>query len=264
MGIKIALMSDLHLEQSRDGGLSFIQEHDTQDAELLILAGDIFSPRTPRVAGAVFEGFLARGYKQIIYIPGNHEFWGKSVEQTWANLYDSEDLCPSGHVQVLDKDSCMYKSLRIYGGTGWFPRTRMSKRLEHLWCDFEYIQGFEPYDENAEFRSCFDIKADIVVSHHAPHANSIQPRWRHEATNCYYKADFEDLIEKFQPAYWLHGHMHDQFDYMLGNTKVICHPRGYSSERAKRPEYKAYLIDIEICEVCGRPDHACICEDDDD
>ena len=26
---------------------------------------------------------------------------------------------------------------------------------------------------------------------------------------------------------WIHGHVHNNFDYMIGDTRVICNPRGY-------------------------------------
>jgi hypothetical protein len=29
---------------------------------------------------------------------------------------------------------------------------------------------------------------------------------------------------------WTHGHMHQQFDYMVGDTRVVCNPRGYPGE----------------------------------
>ena len=38
------------------------------------------------------------------------------------------------------------------------------------------------------------------------------------------------LIEERQPALWVHGHTHDSCDYRVGNTRVICNPRGYENE----------------------------------
>ena len=26
---------------------------------------------------------------------------------------------------------------------------------------------------------------------------------------------------------WIHGHMHDSFDYNVNGTRVVCNPRGY-------------------------------------
>jgi predicted NBD/HSP70 family sugar kinase len=29
---------------------------------------------------------------------------------------------------------------------------------------------------------------------------------------------------------WVHGHTHSTHDYMIGNTRVLCNPRGYPRE----------------------------------
>jgi hypothetical protein len=43
-----------------------------------------------------------------------------------------------------------------------------------------------------------------------------------------YSSDLSDLIlDHPQIKFWTHGHTHDQFDYMIGSTRVVCNPRGY-------------------------------------
>ena len=34
-----------------------------------------------------------------------------------------------------------------------------------------------------------------------------------------------------QADLWLHGHVHDSFDYRVGRCRVICNPRGYALNR---------------------------------
>ena len=29
------------------------------------------------------------------------------------------------------------------------------------------------------------------------------------------------------PSLWIHGHIHESFDYDVGNCRVLCNPRGY-------------------------------------
>jgi hypothetical protein len=31
-------------------------------------------------------------------------------------------------------------------------------------------------------------------------------------------------------ALWVHGHVHNQRDYHIGATRVVCNPRGYVDE----------------------------------
>lgn len=37
----------------------------------------------------------------------------------------------------------------------------------------------------------------------------------------------DDLVQESGAALWVHGHVHDRFDYSLGDTRVLCNPRGY-------------------------------------
>ena len=41
----------------------------------------------------------------------------------------------------------------------------------------------------------------------------------------------------------LHGHLHRQSDYRLGDTRVVCNPRGYPNQR--NPSFVPDLV-IEI------------------
>jgi hypothetical protein len=46
-----------------------------------------------------------------------------------------------------------------------------------------------------------------------------------------YASNLEDIIEKYDNLkLWCHGHMHENCDYMLNGTRIICNPRGYYTE----------------------------------
>jgi len=38
-------------------------------------------------------------------------------------------------------------------------------------------------------------------------------------------------------ALWVHGHMHESFDYEIYGTRVVCNPRGYEPE-ALNPDFR--------------------------
>ncbi|MDH4313123.1 MAG: hypothetical protein OEW57_15985, partial [Gammaproteobacteria bacterium] len=40
-------------------------------------------------------------------------------------------------------------------------------------------------------------------------------------------SDYDALIEDCGPALWIHGHVHESFDYRIGRTAIACNPRGY-------------------------------------
>ena len=43
-----------------------------------------------------------------------------------------------------------------------------------------------------------------------------------------YHSDLTDImLDHPQIKLWTHGHTHHTFDYMIGNCRVVCNPRGY-------------------------------------
>jgi Icc-related predicted phosphoesterase len=67
----------------------------------------------------------------------------------------------------------------------------------------------------------------VVVTHHAPSPRSIAPKFADSELNPAFTSNLEPLIEHYQPALWVHGHMHNSSDYKIGQTRVVCNPRGY-------------------------------------
>lgn len=45
-----------------------------------------------------------------------------------------------------------------------------------------------------------------------------------------YASDMEDLIRKYEPDYWIHGHIHTLSRYCIGKTEIICNPHGNIDE----------------------------------
>jgi hypothetical protein len=69
-----------------------------------------------------------------------------------------------------------------------------------------------------------------AVSRHAPSARSLDPRFGDNPVNAGFACALESLIERLQPATWIHGHVHRVVDYMVGSTRLVCNPRGYPDE----------------------------------
>ena len=68
----------------------------------------------------------------------------------------------------------------------------------------------------------------VVVTHFAPARGSIAAQFAGSPLNACFVSDLEPQIRRWQPALWLHGHVHDSFDYRIGNTRVVANPRGYA------------------------------------
>jgi hypothetical protein len=72
----------------------------------------------------------------------------------------------------------------------------------------------------------------VVVTHHAPSARSIEPRFEGSPLNACFASHLDRLVDGELAALWIHGHMHHSVDYRLRGTRVVCNPRGYASGSA--------------------------------
>jgi Icc-related predicted phosphoesterase len=77
------------------------------------------------------------------------------------------------------------------------------------------------------------VKTAVVVTHHLPHAKSIPARFQGDLLNAAYASDLSDVIKSGRPALWVHGHTHDSCDYVIGDTRIVCNPRGYDDENSR-------------------------------
>lgn len=89
-------------------------------------------------------------------------------------------------------------------------------------------------------------KLDIVITHHAPSYRSVHEMYRRAGgdmenlINYGFVSDMDDVVERCGAKFWIHGHVHTSFDYMIGETRVLCHPCGYPRENPG-PYEPAYI-----------------------
>ena len=69
----------------------------------------------------------------------------------------------------------------------------------------------------------------VVVGHHTPSHQSCHPRYKDdEVMNGGYHSDLSEFIlDRPKIKLWTHGHTHELFDYTVGETRIVCNPRGY-------------------------------------
>jgi predicted phosphodiesterase len=115
--MKVQILSDLHNEFLRHG--KNIPSHKWSgsipgtDADLIILAGDI-DIGTKGVEWAILES--ERLGKNILYVPGNHEFYG---HEYWGLKEKLQKLCEGTQVFLLDSDVFVMGDVRFIGTTLW-------------------------------------------------------------------------------------------------------------------------------------------------
>jgi len=68
----------------------------------------------------------------------------------------------------------------------------------------------------------------IILSHHAPTPLSIHKDYMKSDINPAYCSNLGNFIlDRPKIKLWCHGHIHQSFDYMVGNCRILCNPRGY-------------------------------------
>ena len=72
----------------------------------------------------------------------------------------------------------------------------------------------------------FDGKR-VIITHHAPSIQSIPPEYRSHNLCGAFASNYETLMNTHKPNAWIHGHLHQNFSYKIGDTQVVCNPRGY-------------------------------------
>ncbi len=239
--MKLNILSDLHLSL---GAL----EIPRNDADAVILAGDLARPRE---AVSWASGFA----KPVLYVPGNHEFYGGSIAATANEL---KQLCAGTNIRLLDNDEVVIEGVRFLGSTLWTDfmlfgegekRAQAMRQAVSFMRDFSRIRADEaagaPFTPAAS-AALFNIHAGwlegklaephagptVVITHHAPSRKSIHPRFADSLLNACFVSDAERLIDGRRAALWVHGHTHDSFDYLLNGTRVVCNPRGYAKDGA--------------------------------
>ena len=224
-------LSDLHFEHHRDQGLSLVSSLDPSGVDVLILAGDIY----PWALASERETLrrLCALYPKVVYVPGNHEYYGFDLDQRFdykANLLrDIPNLyMPHDVPLVID-------GVRFCCTTLWFKESPDDILYADEYSDFDSIRGYKPwvYEQNrkaVDFLTQEVRKDDLVVTHFLPTHESVAPRYRGDRLNRFFVCDLSWLIVDRQPGMWFHGHSHAGVDYTIGPTRIYANPLGYPRE----------------------------------
>jgi Icc-related predicted phosphoesterase len=86
----------------------------------------------------------------------------------------------------------------------------------------------------------------VVCTHHTPSFQSCAEYYRSDTImNGAYHTNLEEFIlDRPQIKLWTHGHTHEDFDYMIGDTRVVCNPRGYIKYEKRASNFEVKYVDI--------------------
>lgn len=244
--MKIQLLSDIHLEFYADNGDTFFDAYNdakTEEPDVLVLAGDVCA--ASKIADTLKRFRAAQPRAEIVYIPGNHEYYGhtrREVRRALGNFGKVKGM----HVgeQVIASIS----GTRFVACTLWFPPPVFANKSELN--DYHHIRDFSTWNEllnkqHVEFLTRNVYEDTVVVTHHLPTARSVAPQYTGSAFNEFFVCPMDDLIRSRHPSLWVHGHTHHPVAYRYnGYTDIACNPIGYRGEARLTPETLNYLIEI--------------------
>ena len=237
MSVRVQLLSDLHFEYDDDGGEAFARGVEVA-GDVLVLAGDILPLRSLERVTQAFGWFCAR-FPQVVFVPGNHEYYRTSPVEADALLAACAAALPNLH--VLNPGLAVIGGTRFVGATMWFPPTEDEARYRGFLTDFALIRDFVPWVHEAHAAQLAFLQAnvragDVVVTHHLPHPNSTPAMFADSPLNRFFvSGDARGVLERAGARLWLHGHTHSPRDYVVAGTRVVCNPRGYPHEERKPP-----------------------------
>ncbi|HVP61334.1 MAG TPA: metallophosphoesterase [Myxococcaceae bacterium] len=230
--MRIQPLSDLHLEFDEDQGERFALSLPVL-GDVLVLGGDIVPLRRRDHVRKVLGWFCSR-FPEIVYVPGNHEYYRTSPAWGAATLA----ACARGlsNLHVLDPGVAEIGGIRFVAATLWFPLTPDEETYRGVVADFALIRDFVPWVHQTHAAQLAFLEqtirpGDVVITHHVPHPRSIAPQYAGDPLNRFFVAeDAAPLLERSGARLWIHGHTHVSFDYRVGDTRVICNARGYPGE----------------------------------
>ncbi|MDR6453464.1 metallophosphoesterase [Variovorax paradoxus] len=257
--MKLLILSDLHLEF----GIFNVPK---VDYDVVILAGDIFVPGSKAMRWARRADIFGETVP-IVFVPGNHEFYSGVLQTTQKEMALTAAACKVhllapgeaviDGIRFLGCTLWTDFELPIQAKSGSTVNTERAMNVAKLqlndYSSIRWAETPEPVDQpKAHVRpkkrrlTPEDTRAlhqrdrawlaqklaepfdgpTVVVTHHAPHRGSLashyQANWLSGAFVSELPGSFFDV-----PSLWIHGHIHESFDYDVGNCRVLCNPRGY-------------------------------------
>jgi len=249
--MRLQLFSDLHIDVAPVKKITI-----ADDVDVVVVAGDTCE-RVLRAFEHLRE--IVPLHIPIVMTAGNHEFYRRFIPDKLA-LARSHG--PTFNIHVLENNTITLSgvrasgSIRFVGATLWTDyrifdeanqvavmnacaKAMNDHRLigwqKQPWLRFRPQEAALLHHQSKAFITealamPFAAGPTVVVSRHGIHWDSVQPRFRSDPVTGAFVSDQSALIETYQPALWVHGHVHNSSDYRIGATRILRNPHGYGSE----------------------------------
>ena len=236
--MKIQYASDLHLEFADNW--RYLKTHPIEPVgDVLVLAGDIGYLSDDNYVSHPFWDYVADNFKEVLVIPGNHEFYKYYDIST---LPDGKILSVRPNVNVYYNGVVNLEDVEFILSTLWarvplqdaFATEYGVTDLHRILFNGETLT-FDQF--NKEHERCMAFMRDavnqstaskrIMVTHHLPSFQLSSPDFKGSRINGAFVADEDDFIEGCRAQYWIYGHSHRNIDKQIGRTQFVSNQLGY-------------------------------------
>ncbi len=267
--MKIQIASDLHIEAFAPQGRRWVSRRRDEDGtERLVAVGgpdplpppEAFVPVPDRdllvLAGDIGTGDLALQFVErelatspVLYVPGNHEYYVKVTRRAWLNEEWQAFAATRPGLHFLTGQPVEIDGIRFWGGPwfsdlwgvtaherngAWYHRDVGTSILDFWarWNSGEWTVARHIEEHHAQTALLREHagQVDVVVTHWPPTKEAIHPKFDGNELNPYFINDKEDLVREIGAKLWISGHTHEAYDYLIGETRCIGNPTGYSGE----------------------------------
>jgi predicted phosphodiesterase len=254
--MKIQLLSDIHVEFWKENQVERLEAL-IRPADVLVAAGDINVGRTNTIKTL---NILAQHYTDVLYCPGNHEYYG-GLELKGFDNHNKFGRKLWGNVHMLNPGSIEIGNVQFHGATLWtdFGNDVLVEQMYN-----KYIQDYRRIPDGKAanikyinkhhagyFKMAYEnrdrAKKQVFFSHFGPAYEAISERWKNvdqasSLLNKYFYNDLGSWIGSLDDAIWLFGHTHDAVDVTVGQVRCLARPVGYPGEHSQ--PYEPLVIEI--------------------
>jgi DNA repair exonuclease SbcCD nuclease subunit len=222
-------------------------------------------------------------FHHVVYIAGNHEHYHGDYAETLKILKQQLAYLGNVHVldkEVFDLNDYRFIGGTLWTNMNDEDEMTM-QHVQHRMNDFRICENsnnmvnyrsidkhgetifrkrpgtLSPADVVEEHKAMMKFIEDtytntppwittIVVGHHAPSKLSEHPRYKQDVLmNGAYNSNLDQFIlDRPGIKLWTHGHTHEDFDYMIGSTRVICNPRGYIDYEDRADRFELKVVEV--------------------
>jgi Icc-related predicted phosphoesterase len=233
--MKIQYCSDLHLEYELNS--KYLINHPLEvSGEVLILAGDII-PFHDEFLNNPFFDFISKNYKQVFWVPGNHESYYKDISELTSSFIKKI----GSNIKVVNNVEVEYEGIRFVFSALWSKINPDNEKLiQSSLPDFSCItdnnKKLRPskynklYEESLMFiQSCLEKHHEktVVVTHFLPSTQCNDVKHLNSQINDAFCTDMTPFIETCQANFWIYGHSHyNQKPLFIGETVLLTNQLG--------------------------------------